>query len=62
MSNPTRRRGNVPAWRGRYFGLEDELYDKITEVALSLGVSKAHVINESIRHGLQKAIDQIKYG
>lgn len=62
MSKPNRRRTNVPAWRGRYFGLEEELYEKVTEVATSLGVSKAHVINLAIRYGMERAIDQIKYG
>lgn len=62
MPTEKKIRKNVPAWRGRYFGLEDALYDKITDVSNSLGVSKAHVINEAIKQGLSKAIDQIKYG
>jgi len=56
------RRKTLPPWTGRFFGLDDELYDKITEAATSLGVSKARVINDSLRLGMPKAIEEIKYG
>jgi predicted transcriptional regulator len=62
MATETKKRRGVPKSTGRFFDVEDELYEKINETALSLNVSKTQVINEAIRQGLTKAIDKIKYG
>lgn len=56
------RRKKVPKSSGRYFDFEDELLALIAEASASLQVSKTQLINDSIRLGLQKAIDKAKYG
>lgn len=60
MSKP--RRKNVPPSSGRYIEIENDLIQKIEEVATSLSVPKTQVINDSIRNGLGQTINQIKYG
>jgi hypothetical protein len=62
MATETKKRRGVPKSTGRFFDMENELYAKITEASASLGVSKTQIINDSIREGLMKAIDKIKYG
>jgi hypothetical protein len=58
----TKKRRGVPKSTGRYFDIEDSLFEKVSEAAQSIGVSKTQIINDSIRHGFEKAVDQAKYG
>lgn len=58
----TKKRRNVPKSTGRYFDIEDSLFEKVSVAAQSIGVSKTQIINDAIRHGFEKAVDQAKYG
>lgn len=52
-----RKRRGLPPSKGVYVVLEVSLNSLLDEQADNLGVTKAQLVNESIRHGIKKATE-----
>ena len=56
MQSKIIKKNTAPVKKGRYFDMEQELYETVSSMSESLGVSKTALLNESIRQGLRQAV------